>query len=217
MAVVFMSSSDQSESSIRLIESVSDWLADYQRCRTELSDLDVPCGDCAACCQSSMFILIRPQDTEAKQAIAPELRFRAPGLPDGFEVMGFDERGHCPMYQQGCSIYAQRPTTCRQFDCRIFAISTVAEDQQQHPDIAASSRQWQLNQVTPQEQQQLDRIAAIRRWWQQHQGALPEALQPPRPSQQAVLVLDIYQRFPDDEFWAQPTADIVTAISQAFH
>jgi hypothetical protein len=74
-----------------------------------------------------------------------------------------------------------------------------------------------LNQVTAQEQQQLDRIAAIRCWWQQHQGALPEALQPPRPSQQAVLVLDIYQRFPDDEFWQQPTADIVTAISQAFH
>jgi hypothetical protein len=63
---LWLSSSDQSESSIRLIESVSDWLADYQRCRTELSDLDVPCGDCAACCQSSMFILIRPQDTEAK-------------------------------------------------------------------------------------------------------------------------------------------------------
>ena len=78
--------------------SVSQWVDDFTRHISGREGIDVPCGGCAACCESSMFILLRPEDSAAKHAIPRELRFVAPGMPDGFEVMGYDQDGRCPMH-----------------------------------------------------------------------------------------------------------------------
>ena len=41
-------------------------------------------------------------------------------------LLGFAEDGSCPMYQsRACSIYAQRPRTCRDYDCRIFSAAGI--------------------------------------------------------------------------------------------
>ena len=57
--------------------------------------------------------------------------------------MGYDDRGHCPMFADGrCSIYANRPRTCRTYDCRVFAAAGVVPDD---PDIAARVRQWRFD------------------------------------------------------------------------
>lgn len=86
----------------------------------------MPCGDCTACCTSSQFIHIAPDETETLGHIPDELLFDAPGFPAGHVVLGYDENGHCPMLVDGaCSIYAHRPRTCRTYDCRIFPATGI--------------------------------------------------------------------------------------------
>src|SRR5262249_465616 len=83
---------------------------------------DVPCGECNACCGSSYFIHIKPEETQTLNRIPKALLFPAPGLPKGNVLMGYNEKGECPMLiDNKCSIYEHRPQTCRDFDCRIFA------------------------------------------------------------------------------------------------
>src|SRR5437868_3481590 len=74
---------------------------------------DVPCGACTACCTSSQFVHVEPDETDTLSRIPAELLFPAPRLPRGHMLMGYDERGHCPMLIEGkCSIYEHRPRTC---------------------------------------------------------------------------------------------------------
>jgi len=104
----------------------------------------VPCDGCTACCTSSQFVHIEPDETETLALIPNELRFPAPGLPRGHVVLGYDENGHCPMLIDGaCAIYEHRPRTCRTYDCRVFAATGVEPDPSQ-PEIAARVREWQF-------------------------------------------------------------------------
>src|SRR4051794_27144353 len=73
-------------------------------------DADVPCDGCTACCTSSQFAHVGPDAAAALARIPAELLFPAPRRPEGHKVMGYDERGHCPMLVDGaCSIYEHRP------------------------------------------------------------------------------------------------------------
>ena len=117
----------------------SEWLDELDAA----SDMHVPCGACTACCTSSQFVHIEPDETDTLAHVPAALRFPAPGLPKGHVVMGYDERGHCPMLIDGaCSIYEHRPRTCRTYDCRIFAVTGVEPDQ---PAIATRVRDWSFD------------------------------------------------------------------------
>lgn len=121
---------------------LADWLAQLGRALTGDADMEVPCGDCVACCASSQFVLIEPGDTAARAAIPAEVLVPAPGLA-GHLLMGHDERGRCPMLVDGaCSIYEARPRTCRTYDCRVFTASAVRPEDQ--PDIAAAAARFEL-------------------------------------------------------------------------
>lgn len=110
---------------------------------------DVPCGTCTGCCTSSQFIGIGPNETVTLRRIPRELLFPAPLAPPGHVVMGYNEHGHCPMLvDMACSIYADRPQTCRTYDCRIFAGVGITLDAQHDPDktaIAASANRWEFS------------------------------------------------------------------------
>ena len=91
--------------------------------------VDVPCGDCTACCTSSQFVHIGPEEKETLARIPRPLLVPAPGLPPGTMVMGYDQQGRCPMLVEGaCSIYEHRPRTCRSYDCRVFTAAGLAPD-----------------------------------------------------------------------------------------
>lgn len=78
----------------------------------------VPCDGCTACCTSSQFVHIEPDERETLRRIPSELLFPAPRMPAGHVLLGYDEHGRCPMLsEQGCSIYEHRPRTCRTYDC----------------------------------------------------------------------------------------------------
>jgi Fe-S-cluster containining protein len=119
----------------------SEWLEQLQ----SGNEMAVPCGACTACCTSSQFVHIEPDERETLARIPVGLRFPAPGLPEGHVVLGYDEHGQCPMLVDGaCSIYEHRPRTCRTYDCRVFAATGVEPDASQ-PDVAARVHEWRFD------------------------------------------------------------------------
>jgi uncharacterized protein len=118
---------------------LSEWLDEFDAA----SEAQVPCGACTACCTSSQFVHIEPDEADALAHVPAQLRFPAPGLPKGHVVLPYDEQGHCPMLVDGaCSIYEHRPRTCRTYDCRVFAVTGVEPEGQ--PAIAARVAEWRF-------------------------------------------------------------------------
>ena len=122
------------------------WLADTRAAFRGERDAVVPCGECTACCTASQFIHVGPDEHATLAVIPPALLFPAPGFPPGHVVMGYDDKGHCPMFiDNRCSIYEQRPRTCRTYDCRVFTATAVVPDD---PEIAARVSRWHFEHAT---------------------------------------------------------------------
>jgi len=120
------------------------WLANMLAAIAGKQDSTVPCGTCTACCTSSQFVHIAPDETDTLAHIDSRLLFPAPRMPRGHVVMGYDERGHCPMLIDNvCSIYEHRPRTCRTYDCRVFPAAGIEPDDK--PRIADRARQWEFD------------------------------------------------------------------------
>lgn len=118
------------------------WLTDIRAALRGERDAEVPCNGCTACCRAAQFVAIEPDETETLARIPAELLFPAPLRPAGHVVLGYDERGHCPMLvDDRCSIYEDRPRACRMYDCRVFAATGIDPDK---PEIATRVREWQF-------------------------------------------------------------------------
>jgi Fe-S-cluster containining protein len=123
------------------------WLESMRGALEGVRDADVPCDGCTACCRSSQFVHIAPDETDALAHVPRELQFPAPGLPKGHVVLGYDDRGHCPMLvDDRCSIYEHRPRACRTYDCRVFAAADVEPDGERQVEIAARVRRWRFEE-----------------------------------------------------------------------
>ena len=134
------------------------WLRDMRAALRGERGADVPCNGCTACCTSSQFVHIGPDEADTLAHIPAELLFPAPGLPRGHVLMGYDERGHCPMLVENrCSIYEHRPRTCRTYDCRVFPAAglTVAK-----PQIARQAGRWRFSFPTQADRDQYDSVRA---------------------------------------------------------
>ncbi len=119
-----------------------EWLAQIRDAIDGLAESDVACGSCKACCQSSQFVLISPDEVKALARIPKSLLSPAPGSPAGYMVLGYDQSGACPMLTDtGCSIYADRPRTCRTYDCRVFTAAGIDADPER-PLIVDRARKW---------------------------------------------------------------------------
>jgi Fe-S-cluster containining protein len=163
---------------------------------------DVPCGGCTACCRSSQFIHIEPDEVETLARIPAELLFPAPLLPSGNVVLGYDERGHCPMLiDEECSIYEHRPRTCRTYDCRVFPAAGVEIDDADHLPIARRARHWQFDFPTEVDRIEHDAVRAAATFVQDHEDVLPEGVAPANAVQRAVLAIRLHEAFlrHDDE------------------
>src|SRR5580658_8355913 len=124
----------------------SEWLRGAETSlRSGKGQANVPCGACRGCCRSSMFIHIKPEETQTMQRIPRALLFPAPGLPKGHVLMGYNGQGHCPMLVDNqCSIYEHRPQTCRSYDCRVFTATGIPADPQTQREIAQRAATWEF-------------------------------------------------------------------------
>jgi hypothetical protein len=178
----------------------SAWLRSMQGALDGAHGSEVPCGSCTACCTSSQFVHIGPEETDTLAHIPAELLFPAPGWPPGHVLLGYDERGHCPMLTDAgdgtagrCSIYAHRPVTCRTYDCRVLpAAGLTAEGQ---PDIERQVRRWRFSHPSDEDRTRHEAVRAAARFVRDHPEVLPEPAVARRPTPRAVLAVELHELF----------------------
>jgi Fe-S-cluster containining protein len=173
----------------------SAWVVEIRAAIRERRGSDVPCDGCTACCRSSQFVHIGPDEIDTLSRIPAELLFPAPGRPAGHVVLGYDERGHCPMLiDDRCSIYAHRPTACRTYDCRIFGATGITAGEQK-VEITRRARQWQFSYSTAEARTEYDAVRAGASFLAAHPELLREAGIPANETQLAVLAVEIHHLF----------------------
>ena len=133
---------------------------------------DVPCDGCTACCTSSQFIHVGPDESDTTRPHpGGAVVSRRPGCRPGHVVLGYDERGHCPMLiDDQCSIYEHRPRTCRTYDCRIFPAAGLEIDDADKIEIARRVQRWRFSYPAEADRQQHDAVRAAARLLQEQAG-----------------------------------------------
>lgn len=173
----------------------SAWLIMMDRAIAGSGESDVPCGDCNACCRGAYFIAVSPADTSAIKRIPAELLFDAPGAPAGFQILGYNEAGSCPLLKEdACSIYLDRPATCRTYDCRIFAATGLAERDPAKAAIISRAARWRFDyadDVARESHQALIQGAAF---LVEHYESLADLL-PSNATQLAMLCVRLHKPF----------------------
>jgi Fe-S-cluster containining protein len=190
------------------------WLAAFRASLHGEGGTDVPCGDCDGCCVSSYSILVRPEDKQALNAIPATLLANAPSLGPGIKAMGYLPNGKCPMLSAGkCSIYAARPQTCRDYDCRIFAAAGL-EAGVDKVVINRRVRAWRFTYPTDADKVAHSAVRAAAAFIKDNkasfQGRVPTA-----PSGIAVLAIKSFSVFLDAEVTQWNARDTAAAIIEA--
>jgi hypothetical protein len=171
----------------------STWLDGMRAALADDTGTDVPCGECDACCRASYFIHVRPDEGSALAAIPGELLFPAPGLSAGNVLLGYDEQGRCPMLRDdGCSIYAHRPLTCRTYDCRVFAAAGVAADRAL---VSKRTARWTFSYPNEDDRALHSAVQAAARFVQEHPSCFPGGEAPGNLVQVALLAIKVHGVF----------------------
>jgi uncharacterized protein len=175
--------------------SFSAWLAGMRRALAGEEGSEVPCHGCSACCTSSQFVHIGPDEVDTLAHIPPELLFPAPRLPRGHVVLGYDGNGHCPMLVDGaCSIYEHRPRACRTYDCRVFPATGIEPDEDK-PAIARRVKRWRFDVPAEQDMAARGAVRAAAAFVSDAPGRLPADVRPVTATQRAVVSVELSHLF----------------------
>ena len=174
----------------------SAWAKEMSGALRGANDAEVPCGTCTACCTASQFIHIGPEETDTLAHIPADFLFPAPRSPRGHVLIGYDERGHCPMLvDEKCSIYEYRPKTCRTYDCRVFAAADVELEAAQYVRIERQVRRWRFTYSDPVGRLRHEAVEAAARYLRENAGLLPGVAATTAPARLAVLAFEIHDLF----------------------
>jgi Fe-S-cluster containining protein len=189
----------------------SHWLRAMRSALAGGPGMEVACGDCVGCCTSSYYIKIRPHEQRALERIGAQ-NLESEAAADGSRLMGFGANGHCHMFSDGgCSIYRDRPETCRTYDCRIYTAAGI--DAGEGRDVINGRiSQWQFDYPGHTDREEHRAVEAAASYLRQHPVRFPNGRIPSRPVEIAVLAVKVYEVFLDP-----PGTDreIVAAIIQA--
>jgi Fe-S-cluster containining protein len=177
---------------------------------------DVPCGTCTGCCTSSYHLLIRQADRPAVAALGERWLLEAPGLEQGEALLGFHANGHCPaLAPEGCTIYAQRPLTCRDYDCRVFAAAGIDAGGADKAVINERVRAWRFAHASDADAAMHAAIRAAACFIREQGAAFPGGRAPTSPTGIAVLALKAYPVFLEPAQTGRTRAEIVHAMIEA--
>ncbi len=164
----------------------------------------VPCGDCVGCCVSGYPVVLRAEDARAVAEIPLQHIARA---VDGRTLMMALDDGTCPMLRgRGCSIYAVRPQTCRDYDCRVFAAAGIEAGGSERSVINERVRAWRFDYPTREDAIAHDAVRAAAQFIREKASSFPGRA-PTSPTGIAVLALKSYEVF----LHAVPRTDAETA------
>ena len=174
----------------------SSWLSHARSALLKSHGTDVACGECIGCCSSSLFIHVNSDDIGALEQIPDDLLFPVPGAPIGHKIMGYDKGGLCPMMINGkCSIYENRPRTCRVYDCRIFAAAGILAGGKEKALINQRIRSWKFGYPSELDREEHKAVQMAATFIQKHANSFPNSRVPTEPSQLAVLAIKVYKVF----------------------
>jgi uncharacterized protein len=122
------------------------WLAAARAALRGDVGLDVPCGDCTGCCTSGYSIQLRPADARALAVVPAEWLVDSAGFAPGQKTLAPRADGTCRMLERGrCTIYAARPQTCLDYDCRVFAAAGIDAGGDDKAVINRRVRDWRFD------------------------------------------------------------------------
>jgi uncharacterized protein len=174
----------------------SAWLREMRHALRTDSGIDVDCGTCTACCTSSYFVHIRPDEVRSRVHIDKRFLFPAPGLPEGHFVLGYDKQGVCPMFAHGkCSIYEDRPATCRNFDCRVYSAVGIMAGGKDKTRVNELVQRWQFSYPAEIDREEHQAVKAAAEFISSHAPFFPEGRIPRNPSQLAIAAIKVYKVF----------------------
>jgi uncharacterized protein len=189
------------------------WLAEFRASLRGESGTHVPCGECVGCCVSSYHIPIRTGDTAAVARIPADFLFTVSGQPSGHAMMGFRKDGTCHMLEgRRCSIYQDRPQTCRDYDCRVFAAAGIDAGGPDKQAINSRIHQWEFSYATEDEKNAHAAILSAAAFIRQNKGSFPNERAPTAPTGIAVLAVKSYNVFLDPTLELKSKAEIALAI-----
>lgn len=170
----------------------STWMAEITGALRGDHGSDVPCGTCTACCTSSQFIHIAPDETDTLAHIPRQLTFPAPRLPKGHVLMGYDEHGHCPMLiDNACSIYEHRPVTCRTYDCRVFPAAGLDVGDEAKADVEHQVKRWRFRHASANDKARHEAVRGAARFLSEQAADIA----PVTNTQHAVLAIELHEAF----------------------
>lgn len=174
----------------------SSWMVEIQGALRGEQGSEVPCGSCTACCTSSQFVHVGPEEADTLAHIPKELLFPAPRAPRGHVLLGYDERGHCPMLiDNACSIYEHRPQACRTYDCRVFPAAGLVPDGSDKALIARQASRWRFAYPSPADRKLHEAVRAAATSLREHPELLPEGIAPTNTTQLAVRAIEIHDDY----------------------
>ncbi|NLG78080.1 MAG: YkgJ family cysteine cluster protein [Xanthomonadaceae bacterium] len=168
------------------------WLEEMRASLRGERGTDVPCGDCVGCCVSGYPVVIRAEDDRAMAEIP--LRHIARAV-DGRTLMLALPDGSCPMLRdRKCSIYASRPQTCRDYDCRVFAAAGIDAGGEERAVINRRVRAWRFEYANEADVRAHEAVRAAARFIRDKAASFP-GRPPTAPTGIAVLAIKSYEVF----------------------
>ncbi len=133
--------------------------------------------------------------------------------------MGYHDDGTCPMLDAGqCTIYHQRPQTCRDYDCRVFAAAGIDAGGDDKHVINERVRAWQFTYPTDDDRRAHDAVQSAAAFIRDRSSSFPRGRAPTAPTGIAVLAIKVYTIFLDAPSLGNEadTARAIVAASREF-
>ena len=193
----------------------SAWLRQMRRSLVGSEGMDVPCGDCVGCCVSGYSVQLRPEDHRAAARIPATFVVSAPGFAKGHLTVQPLANGLCPMLDDGkCSIYADRPQTCLDYDCRIFAAAGIAAGGDDKSVINKRVREWRFSYPEQTDAREHEAVRAAAAFIRDRRDSFNVRV-PAGPMGIAVFAIKAYAVFLDPRIADKSDAEVARAIVDA--
>ncbi|MBL8268569.1 YkgJ family cysteine cluster protein [Steroidobacter sp.] len=194
----------------------SSWLLKMRRSLLGSEGMDVPCGDCVGCCVSGYSLQLRPEDYKAAARIPTTFVVNAaPGFAKGNLTVAALPDGLCPMLEdRKCTIYSDRPQTCLDYDCRIFAAAGIDAGGDDKVVINTRVRAWEFAYPELLDRQEHDAVRAAAAFIRDRRDSFSVRV-PAGPMGIAVFAIKSYRVFLDSSVTSKSDAEIARAILEA--
>ncbi len=192
------------------------WLAAARAALRGDGGVEVPCGECVGCCSSGYSVQLRPTDTRALAVIPFQWLVDSRAFAPGQKTLPSRPDGRCRMLESGgCSIYAQRPQTCLDYDCRVFAAAGIDAGGADKAAINRRVRDWQFAYPRAEDRQAHEAVMAAAAFIRKVGDGSVGIRVPTTPSGIAVLAIKVAEVFLESATPSRSDADTARAVVAA--